>query len=632
MKPFRYLFFFCAMTFLSCSDAPKFDPAAIEDAGARIAHVEPLSWWTGMRTPLQLMIHGDSVSACDLRVEGPQGVRIAAVHRADSPHYLFVDVDVAGNAAPGTRYLVFSRGDETFKVPYRIDARREGSAARRSFTTADMIYLLMPDRFADGDPSIDSTPDTAEAADRSAFFGRHGGDLQGMIDHLDYIADLGATAVWSTPLLLDNEPAASYHGYACADYYRIDPRFGSNELYRDYVAACHRHGLKAIMDIVTNHCGAAHWWMRDLPFEDWVHRFPEYTQTNNLFSANMDPNASQYDLRVQESGWFDRSMPDMNLDNPFLLRYFQQWAVWWIEFADLDGLRVDTYPYNEKQPMSEWCAAVLREYPNFNIVGECWTADVPQLAYWQGGNPNRDGFDSHLPSIMDFPLRDALCAALPTDSLRWGEGMIRVYNALSDDFVYHDLSHMMIFAGNHDTERVADLVRGDVGRAKIAMTLLATLRGIPQIFAGDELLFRSADLSQGHGGLRVDFPGGWAGDRLDLFDPAQRTGAAAELFEHTRRLFDWRKTKPVIHSGRTLHFASRDNTYAYFRYDDTDAVFVFVNNSRGRKRVPWSHYAEIGGLSEGRDVLTGRPLAFGDSTLVAPRSALVVEFRRQPEK
>ena len=618
------------MAAISCNDAPQFDPQSVDDAGARISHVEPLSWWTGMRTPLQLMIHGDSIAACDVRIEGPQGLRVADVHKAESPNYLFVDVEVARTAEPGTRYLVFSREGETFKVPYDIAARREGSAARQSFTTADMIYLLMPDRFADGDPSIDSTSDTAEKADRSAFFGRHGGDLQGMIDRLGYIAGLGATAVWATPLLLDNEPEGSYHGYACADYYRIDPRFGTNGLYRDYVAACHRHGLKAVMDIVTNHCGGAHWWMADLPFGDWVHRFAEYTQTNNLFSTNMDPNASRYDLGVQESGWFDRSMPDMNLDNPFVLRYFQQWAVWWIEFADLDGLRVDTYPYNEKLPMSEWCAAVLREYPGLNIVGECWTSDVPQLAYWQGGNPNRDGFDSQLPSIMDFPLLDAVRTALPTDSLRWGEGMIRVYNALSDDFVYHDLSRMMIFPGNHDTERLADVVRGDAGRVKIAMTLMATLRGIPQLLAGDELMFRSADVSQGHGGLRVDFPGGWQGDAVDLFDPAQRQGAAAEVYDHASRLFNWRKTKPVIHSGQTLHFASRDNTYAYFRYNDSDAVFVFINNSRGRKAVPWSHYAEITESlsSEGRDVLTGNPVVVSDSTFVAPRSSLVVEFRR----
>ncbi|WP_418983028.1 glycoside hydrolase family 13 protein [Alistipes sp.] len=629
MKIRHSLILFVAMAALSCNTS-AFDPASVPDADGQVARVEPLSWWTGMQTPLQLMLYGENISACEVTIEGG-GARITALHRADSPNYLFADVEIDPAAEPGTRYLVFTREGEQFKVPYEIAARREGSRERESFTTADAIYLLMPDRFADGDPSIDSTPDTHEKAARDEFFGRHGGDLQGMIDHLDYIASLGMTAVWSTPLLLDDEPQGSYHGYACADYYHIDPRFGTNELYREFVAEGHRRGLKTVMDIVTNHCGIAHWWMRDLPFENWVHRFEEdrYVQTNNLFSTNMDPNASQYDLRIQESGWFDRSMPDMNLDNEFLLRYFQQWAVWWIEYADLDGLRVDTYPYNEKEPMSRWCAAVRAEYPNMNIVGECWTADVPQLAYWQGGNPNRDGFDSHLPSIMDFPLRDAICAALPTDSLRWGEGMIRVYNALSDDFVYHDLSKMLIFTANHDTERIGDVVRGNVGRAKIAMTLIATLRGIPQMFAGDELLFRSKDLSQGHGGLRVDFPGGWPGDEVDLFDPAQHTGDAAEVYDHTRRLFTWRKEKPVIHHGRTLHFAGRDNTYAYFRYDDTDAVFVFINNSRGRKNVPWSHYAEITPtLAAGRNVLTGEAIAVSDTTTVGPRESLVVEFSR----
>ena len=327
-----------------------------------------------------------------------------------------------------------------------------------------MIYLLMPDRFANGDASNDSTPHTRERADRSAFFGRHGGDLQGMIDHLDYIAGLGATAVWPTPLLLDDEPEGSYHGYACGDYYRIDPRFGSNELYREFVGKAHEHGLKVIMDIVTNHCGTGHWWMKDLPFRDWIHQFPEYTGTNVCFSTNMDPNASRYDLDLQESGWFVPSMPDMNLDNPYVLQYFKQWAVWWIEYAGLDGFRVDTYPYNEKVPMSEWCAAIRREYPDFNIVGECWTSSIPQLAYWRGGNPNKDGFDSHLPSIMDFPLQEAICRALPTDSLRWGEGMTRVYDCLSHDFVYHDLSKMMIFVANHDTDRIGDIVRRNPDR------------------------------------------------------------------------------------------------------------------------------------------------------------------------
>ena len=631
-----------AAALVSCGGQTAFDPDTVADAGSRVERVEPLSWWTGMKTPLQLLVRGENISSCNVRMEGGKGVSASAVHKADSPNYLFVDVEISQNAAPGTYWIVFDNGSEIFKYPYEIAARCEGSAERKSFTTGDMIYLIMPDRFANGDPTNDATEDTAEKPARDEFFGRHGGDIQGIMDHLGYIADLGATAIWNTPLLLDNEPEGSYHGYACADYYHIDPRFGSNELYRDFVGKAHENGLKVIMDIVTNHCGTAHWWMDDLPFKDWIHVFPEYTGTNVCFSTNMDPNASKYDLNLQESGWFVPSMPDMNLDNPFVLHYFVQWAVWWIEYSGLDGFRVDTYPYNEKIPMSEWCASVLNEYPNFNIVGECWTSSIPQLAYWQGGNANKDGFDSHLPSIMDFPLQEAIWKALPTDSHGWGEGMTRVYDCLSHDFVYHDLSRMMIFPGNHDTDRIGDVLKHNADRHKIVMTMMATMRGIPQIFYGDEMMFVSKDKSQGHGGLRVDFPGGWQGDKVDLFTPEGRASAAvntdgkpvaeglmAELHDYTQKLFQWRKGKKVIHDGKTMHFLSRDNTYAYFRYDDTDAVFVFINNSRGKKNVPWSHYAEIAeGLHDGRNVLTGEAAEVNDSTVVGPRQALVVEYKR----
>ena len=627
---------------VSCGSGPESDPEKIQDAGTRVGRVEPLSWWTGMKTPLQLMVCGDGISRYDVRIEGGKGVKAGAVHKADSPDYLFVDVEISPDAAPGTYYIVFDDGTDTVKYSYEIAARSEGSAERGSFSTADMVYLIMPDRFANGDPSNDATDDTAEKPDRDGFFGRHGGDIQGIIDHLDYISDLGATAVWCTPLLLDDEPEGSYHGYACADYYRIDPRFGSNGLYREFVGKAHEKGLKVIMDIVTNHCGTAHWWMKNLPFEDWVHVFPEYTGTNVCFSTNMDPNASKYDLNLQESGWFVPSMPDMNLDNPFVLQYFKQWAVWWIEYAGLDGFRVDTYPYNEKKPMSEWCAAVLEEYPGFNIVGECWTSSIPQLAYWQGGNANRDGFDSHLPSIMDFPLQEAICKGLPTDSQAWGEGMVRVYDCLSHDFVYHDLSRMMIFVGNHDMDRIGDVLRHNADRQKIAIAMMATMRGIPQMFYGDEMMFVSRDRSQGHGGLRVDFPGGWAGDKVNLFTAGGRAraavntdgkpvpeGFAADMHDYTRTLFQWRKGKKVIHDGRTMHFLTRDNTYAYFRYDDTDAVFVFINNSRGKKHIPWSHYAEIAdGLHDGRNVLTGESAEVSDSTVVGPRQVLIVEYKR----
>ena len=595
-----------------------------------VNHVEPLSWWTEMEMPLQLMINGEAISECDVEIlPTGAGVEVTAIHKADSPNYIFVDVAISEEAKAGDYTLRFTNGKRKLDYKYTIAERREGSRERESFTTADFVYLIMPDRFANGNPANDSTDDTAEKADRSKPGRRHGGDLEGMIAHLDYIADLGATAIWSTPLLLDNENGASYHGYSCSDYYLIDPRYGTNELFKTYVEECHKRGLKVIMDIVPNHSSTSHWWYNDQPFADWTHQWDKYTQSNWTFSTNMDFNASKADLYQMESGWFDRSMADMNLDNPYLLRYFQQWAIWWIEYSNLDGFRVDTYPYNEKMPMSEWCKAVMAEYPNFNIVGEVWTSSIPQLAYWQGDNYNKDGFNSHLKSIMDFPLHDAIRAAM-TESGNggWGQGMTRIYDVLSHDFVYHDLSNMMIMAANHDTDRIGDVCEGDARKMKIVATLLCTMRGMPQILYGDELMFRSTDRSKGHPTLRVDFPGGWEGDAVNLFNREEHTGDQKEVFDHTRALMNWRKSKEVIHTGKTLHFIDRDNTYAFFRYNDKEVVFVYVNNSDDTRTVPWARYAELKeGLTVGRDVLTGQSVKM-DNLKVAPMTSIVVEFTR----
>ncbi|MBR5660331.1 MAG: glycoside hydrolase family 13 protein [Bacteroidales bacterium] len=599
---------------------------SVTTADSRVAKVEPPCWWTGMKTDLQLMIYGEDISSWTVSVDGA-GLKVTDVHKADSPNYLFVDVAVSSSAKPGTYDLVFTKGGESFRKPYVISSREKGSAERTSFTTSDFIYLINPDRFANADPRNDNTDDTFEKADRKEPFSRHGGDLQGIIDHLDYIADLGATAIWCTPLLMDNQTWESYHGYACGDYYRIDPRFGSNAQYKEYVAKAHEKGIKVIMDIVTNHCGTDHWWMSDLPFKDWVHQFPEYTNTNYIFPSAMDPNASEYDKNLLVSGWFVPMMPDMNLDNPFLLKYFQQWAIWWTEYSGQDGLRVDTYPYNEKVPMSEWCAAVLNEYPNLNIVGECWDSNFDQLAYWQGGNANSDGFDSHLPSIMDFPLQEAINAALCEDYPGWDQGMFRVYRALAHDATYHDLSKMMIFLSNHDHYRVADAWKLDSDKMKIGYTLLATIRGIPQLFYGDEMMFATGKNYKSDGELRMDFPGGWAGDPVNLFTEEGRTGVEAELHDYVKTLFQWRKGKDVIHNGKTKHFMSRDNTYAFFRYNDTEKVFVYVNASPEERTIPWSHYAEIASnLGAGTNVLTGEKVTITDATVVPACTALVVEY------
>lgn len=611
----------------SCAQS-SFDPSTVADADInQIDRVEPLSWWIGMKTPLQLLVQGPGISTYDVTLEGGNA-RISKVHKAESPNYLFLDVEFSSSAQPGTYYFVFSKDEESFKVPYRVDARREGSAQRQSFSTKDLIYLIMPDRFVDGDPSLDAVPRNMESVDKEAFMGRHGGDIAGIRSQLDYLADLGVTAIWNTPLLEDNEPVASYHGYACTDYYHIDRRFGTNEDYRNLVAECHSKGIKLIMDIVTNHCGTAHWWMADLPFKDWIHQWPEYTKSNCAFSAQNDPYCSDLDRENMLGGWFDTSMPDMNLDNPYTLQYFKQWAVWWIEFADLDGLRVDTYPYNEKEPMSQWCKSVREEYPNLNIVGEVWSCNVPQLAYWQANHPNWDGFNSNLPCIMDFPLQAAICEGMPRDSVNWDEGMVKIYDAIANDQYYTDMSNMMIFPGNHDTERIADILNKSVPRQKIVMAMMATLRGIPQILYADELMAVSKDRKWGHGGLRIDFPLDWKDDPV-----------AVEVHDYTRTLFNWRKTASAVHNGNTIHFLRRDNTYAYFRYDDNQTVFVYINNSRRNQLIPWEDYAEftVAGarrrgpdseaLINGVDVVTGKTVDFSKPVKVGPRSVLVVDFK-----
>lgn len=591
----------------------------------KITRVEPLNWWTDMQCPLTVMFYGENLQNAQISIQKREGKRLVPTqglvvtgqHNAESPNYLFADIDVK---EAGEYVFTLKNGKKKATIPYTILTRIEGSSKRQSFTAADVIYLLMPDRFADGNPANNSTIYTREKGDKNNINGRYGGDIQGIIDSLDYIKSLGATTIWPTPLLLDDEENWSYHGYACADYYHIDPRFGTNELYKEMVDIAHAKGLKVIMDIVTNHCGLAHWWIKDLPYHDWIHQHNEYTQTNNAFTTNYDPNASQYDLRLNETGWFDTHMPDMNLDNPDLLQYFKQWAIWWIEYANLDGLRVDTYPYNEKFPMSEWCKAVRTEYPDINIVGECWTRPAAGVAYWQADAHNYDGFNSHLPSVMDFPVEEAIRQALENDGKGWGEGLTRVYDAISADYQYANVYNLLLFVGNHDMEHIADIVLdNDLRRVKLAITMVATLRGIPQLYAGDEVGQRSIDLSKGHSGLRQPVP---AESRLT---PEQK-----DLLDYHRALFGYRLSEPVLHIGKTMHFMSRDNTYAYFRYTDDAAVFVYLNASDHNVNIPWEHYQEILGkyATEGTDIISGSKVNTTETVTIAPLTSLVVKLTK----
>lgn len=593
------------------------------NAKPRIDRAEPLCWWTEMNCPLTLMLHGEDLADAQVTIQQLRdgkivkgecnGLQVTGQHNAESPNYLFIDLAV--NQA-GSYRITLKKGKHISKVDYTIHTRHEGSQERRGFNSSDLIYLIMSDRFVDGDETNNTVESMEESANKDNVHGRFGGDIQGIINSLDHIAALGATAIWPTPLLEDNEAAWSYHGYACSDYYHIDPRYGTNELYKEMVEKAHQKGIKFIMDMVPNHCGGTHWWMKDLPYHDWINQFDTFTNTHNVFSANYDTNASEYDRLLSNRGWFDRPMPDMNLENPDLLQYFKQWAIWWIEYANLDGLRVDTYPYIEMIPGSKWVKAIIDEYPYINIVGECWTRPASAVAYWQTGVNNYNGFDSHLPSVMDFPVEEAIRQALESDGRGWGDGLTRVYDAVAMDYLYGNVNNILLMLGNHDMDRIADVVRDqDPRRVKLAYTLLATMRGIPQVFYGDEYAMKSSDRSLGHSTLRMPLP---LGDAV--------TAEMQDMFDFQSKLFQWRKGEAVIHTGSTMHFMSRDNTYGFFRYNDSEAVFVFANASEDSRTIPTAHYAEILGKYNpiGVDVISGNTYDLSRSDIVIPALTSIV--------
>lgn len=599
----------------------------------RIERAEPLSWFTDMKMQLTLMLQGEDLADAQVTIQQVVagkvmkgqclGLTVKRQHNAESPNYLFVDLDVKQS---GTYRITLTKNKKSAHIDYAINQRRPEPAANTSYGPEDVIYLIMPDRFANGDPTNDNTDNTAEKSAPTEWFGRHGGDLKGIIDHLDAIKAIGATAIWNTPLLVDNEPTQSYHGYACADYYHIDPRFGSNELYLDFVNAAHRKGLKVIMDIVPNHCGSAHWWMNDLPYYDWIHQYPTFTRSNWEFTTAADIHAAEIDFLGMNSGWFDTSMPDMNLDNPDLLKYFQQWAIWWIEAFDLDGLRVDTYPYNEKEPISQWTKAVREEYPGINIVGECWTRPSSQIAYWQADARNPDGYNSNLPCVMDFPLQEAIAAALGSTGEGWGQGLLKCYEVVADDYLYSHPDNLLIFDSNHDTPRVRDmLLDKSYERNKLVAALLATMRGIPQLTYGEEfgLISLNPEDIGNHGALRVNHP--WFNGTATGLQKEQE-----DLCAFYSKVFNWRRTNKTIHEGKLMHFLSRDNTYAYVRYTDKEAVLVYLNAASEPRQMPVAQYHEllINYARTGVDVISGKTIDLNQRITVEPLTAIILPLAK----
>lgn len=590
--------------------------------------MEPPNWWVGMEeSSVEVMVYSRS-GISDLKPSiqsASAAVTIAEVGVVSNPNYLFITLDLSKVLVGDTAVLLLTADDgtERHKLSFPILARDKRQ--QRSISASDVVYLLTPDRFANGDTNNDIVSSMQErAVDRNEPYGRHGGDLQGMIDHLPYMADMGYTCIWPNPLLENDMPSSSYHGYATTDYYEIDPRYGDNDLYRDFCTKANEAGLTVIMDQIANHCGAQHWWMADLPHDEWVHDRDSIQICNHSKTTAVDPYASDYDRSLMEDGWFVSAMPDLNQTDPHLSRYLIQNSIWWIEYAGLAGIRQDTYSYPDKDFLTRWTCAIMQQYPDFYIVGEEWTDNPVLTSYWQAGSVNIDGYESCLPAVMDFPMNAALTKAL-TEDAGWSTGMRRLYQVLSYDVLYPDPSQLMIFADNHDMSRIYTQVDEQIGLWKIAMAYVATMRGIPQIYYGTEILMSNKG-TDSHGVIRSDFPGGWSGDMVDAFTGVGLSDQASAAQQWLRRLLRWRKDKTVLHTGMLLHYEPVDEVYVYARYNESDKVVVLLNKSEQRVELDLARYHQIlHDMPRGIDVLTGDTIELETILSVPAQSVFILE-------
>ena len=602
-------------------------------AFSQVEKIEPPFWWTNMKNPeLQIVLYGKNIAQYEIKIS--DDIPILNIRKTENPNYQFVTISTKNTEVGTFTISLVKSGKVKQQIQYQLKQRRKKAALRKGFDSSDVIYLVMPDRFANGNPKNDSHPAVVEKANRSFNGGRHGGDIQGIINHLDYIKELGATAIWSTPLLEDNEPIYSYHTYAQSDLYKIDPRYGTNEDYKHLAKQMHQRDMKLIMDYVTNHWGSKHWMINDLPSKDWIHVWKNgekgFQRSNYRMTTQYDPNGSQLDAKACMNGWFDTSMPDMNQQHPLLLKYISQNAIWWIEYADLDGFRVDTYSYNDKEAIAKWTKAIMNEYPNFNIVGEVWMHDQAQISYWQKDSKIGaiDNYNSNLPSVMDFTLHDAVTSVFNENNASWTDGMIKVYENFVNDFLYPDINNILVFAGNHDTNRINEIYGNDIRKYKLALTLIATVRGIPQLYYGDEIGMLGNKNKKGDGDIRKDFPGGWKGDAINAFTEKGRTARQNEYFNFTKKLLNWRKTAEAIHKGKTMQFLPENNVYVYFRYNDSKTVMVVINNNTKAQILQLNRFAEIiKNSTTGKDIISDTTIHLTDSLKIEGKTAMIIDIK-----
>lgn len=605
------------------ASAPRVVPA-VEDASLR---VEPANWWTGLRhNRVEIMVHRKDVGSFECKLGPVQKVKLISVEKAESPNYLFVTLEIGSKAPPQTVPLVFSKGSQSFSYPFKILAR--GAHRPMGVTSKDVMYLIFPDRFSNGDPGNDNIAGMRQGLQRDSLVGRHGGDLKGIRNHLDYVQDLGITAIWLNPELENDQPYESYHGYAVTDHYRVDRRFGSNEDLRDLIADCHQRGIKVLRDVVLNHIGDHHFWMSDLPSQDWLNQWPEFTQTSYRAPSLLDPYASEADKKHFSDGWFVRQMPDLNQRNPHVAQYLIQQAIWWIEYAGFDDFRIDTYTYSDQAFCSRWCRELLEEYPNLGMFGEIWEHEVPIQGYFADDQPmTRGHFDSNLPGVVDFQVMFAIHDAL-TREQGWTEGAGKLYYTLAQDYFYKDPYKNLIMLDNHDFTRFFSIVNEDMNKYKSGMAFLLTMRGIPQIYYMTEIL-GTGNAWPSHGNIRKDFPGGWPGDTANKFTAAGRTTPENEAFNYARTLIRYRNATPALQTGKLMQFVPYDGVYVYFRYDERNTVMTILNTSNTERELKTARFAErTKGFTGAKDVATGQMIADFSTLKLGKNSAMVLELTR----
>ena len=612
-------------------------------AAVKVDRIDPTNWFVGMKNPsLQLMVYGEGISSADVTTDYA-GVKVDSIVRLDSPNYLLVYLNLEG-AQPGEMTLNFKNGKQTKKVKYQLKAREKRGEERMGFTNADVLYMLMPDRFADGDPNNNDIKGlNAYKTDRSQPSLRHGGDLEGIRQHLDYFKKLGVTALWFTPVLENNSPdgngSSTYHGYATTDYYRVDPRFGTNEEYRRLCDEAHSAGLKVVMDMIFNHCGFEHPWVADMPSKDWLNT-PEwldartdktkpevndkYLQTSYKLTPIVAPYASDVDFKETVDGWFVPTMPDLNQRNPHVIKYLIQNSEWWIETVGIDGIRMDTYPYADADAMAEWMRTLNEEYPNFNVVGETWVTEPPYTAAWQKDSKIAKK-NSNLKTVMDFSFYDKINQAKREDTDGFTTGMNRIYNNFVYDYLYPNPSSVMAFIENHDTDRF--LGKGkDSTALRQALAILLTANRIPQLYYGTEVLMNGTkEVTDGN--VRKDFPGGFPGDAKNAFTAEGRTKAENEMFTWLSRLLHWRQGNDVVIKGTQKQFIPYNGVYVIARQYGGKTVMTVVNGTRKAAALAVKRYAEvIGSNATATDVLTGKSVSLSSDVQLEPRQTLILEF------